>query len=118
MTFVDWVRELVSCLKSGADMTDEIANELADMQDGFASTYSKYEEEDTPELALPLRDLMMEALQLMHNGVDDVLDFEEEGDLALLTRGLASIEEGNDILDSLKYAIEKDTSWAGQASLG
>ena len=50
--------------------------------------------------------------------MEDILEYEETAEAALLPRGLASVEEGNDILDSLRYAVEQDTSWTSSASMG
>ena len=115
---VDWIRALVAHLQGGGQFSDQIIDELERMQDQFSLTYSKYEEEETPPLALPLKNLMMEALQFLHDGLEDILEHEETAEAALLPRGLASVEEGNDILDSLRYAVEQDTSWTSSASMG
>lgn len=116
--FIDWVRDLVAYLQDGGEFSDAMVEEVESMQDQFSATFSKYEEQETPELATPLRDLMMEALQFMHDGLDDLLEFDESDDETLLAKGLALVEEGNDILDSLRYAVEQDTSWTSQSALG
>lgn len=116
--FVEWFRNLVAYLRNGGVLSDEVASELENIQDRLASTYENYEGEKTPEAAAPLRDLMMESLQLTHDGIEDLLEFEESEEHDLLSLALSKIEEGNDILESLKYTVEQDASWSGQAPTG
>lgn len=115
---MDWIRELVTYLRGGGEFTDELITVLEEKQDQLAKTYEGYEVGDTPDAASVLKELMLEALQLIHAGLEELLVFSEDPDQELLERGIALIEEGNDILVSLRYAIEQDTSWTSDAALG
>lgn len=116
--FVDWLRELVSYLRAGGEFTDEIAVTLEDRQDRLAALYEKYESAAPSDNSATLRELMMEALQLIHNGLDEILDYGDEPEEGLLDSGLAAAEEGNDVLESLRYVLEQDTGWVSSAALG
>lgn len=115
---MDWIRGLVEHLRKGGELTDPLHDELTAMQDRISSVYEGYETGETPEVATVLKDLMLEALQLLHDGLDDLLDYAEEPQEDTLHKALAALEEGNDILDSLRYAIEQDTSWTNSATVG
>jgi exonuclease VII small subunit len=116
--FVDWVRTLEAHLRADGEFTDELVQELESQQDRLAKVFESYEAGEAPELAVVLRELMMEAIQLIHDGLEELLVFSEDPDEGLLSRGVAMVEEGNDILDSLRYAIEQDTSWTSDSALG
>jgi hypothetical protein len=113
-----WVRELVTYLRGGGEFTEELIADLEEKQEQLAKTYESYEVGDTPDVASALKELMLEALQLVHEGLEELLVFSEDPDKLALDRGVAMVEEGNDIFDSLRYAIEQDTSWTSDAALG
>ena len=116
--FVDWIRGLVEYLRKGGELTDALHDELTSMQDRISALYESYESGETPDVATTLKDLMLEALQLMHDGLEDLLEYAEEPREEILHSALAALEEGNDILDSLRYTIEQDTSWTSSAAMG
>lgn len=116
--YIDWIRELVAHLRQGLEVEQAHIEALEDQQDRLAALYEKYQGESTNELSATLSELMMESLQMMHHGIDCLLDYLEEPEDSLLQKGLASLEEGNDVLESLRYALEQDTSWTSGASLG
>lgn len=115
--FIDWVRELVSHLRKGGGLNEDIIAELESRQDQLAERYDIYESSESQESTQVLRELMMEALQLLHNGLEDLLEYADEPSETLLDSGLAAIEEGNDVLESLRYALEQDTSWTSSAAV-
>jgi hypothetical protein len=65
-----------------------------------------------------LRELMMEALQLMFAGVDGFFNFLETDDMSHLEEGVALVEEGNDIMSSIRHSVENDQQWSGSAQMG
>lgn len=115
---LNWIRDLVDYLHRGGPFTEQVGQDLESIQERLVLLHQNYETDQAPEFADSLRDLMLEALQLTHDGVEDLLDYEEEAEPELLQSALAQIEEGNDILDSLKYALQQDTQWTSEASLG
>ncbi len=70
-----------------------------------------------PTGAETLRELMLEALHLIHEGVEEYLLFADDFQDERLPRGLAMVEEGHDIMDSIRYAINQDESWTSSAAV-
>ena len=116
---LDFLRKLAPKLRNDEiEDIDNIVETLTMTQDHLAVIYQGYEAEDAPEGAEMLRDLMMEALQLMFVGVDEFFNFLEDGQVERLDEGLALVEEGNDIMTSIKHAVENNQDWTSSASLG
>ena len=104
-----------------ADTVDDLEENLETLQmaqDHLALIYEDYEKEPAPEGAELLRELMMEALQLMFLGVDEFFHYVEDEDEARLDQGIALAEEGNDIMASIKFSVENNQEWSGSATLG
>lgn len=100
------------------DDLDENLETLQLAQDHLALIYQDYESEEAPEGAELLRELMMEALQLMFLGVDEFFNFVEDGEVSRLEQGISLVEEGNDIMASIKHSVENNQEWSGSATLG
>lgn len=116
---LEYLRRLAANLKSDSvEDLDEAIETLKMAQDHLALIYQDYENEQAPEGAELLRELMMEALQLMFVGIDEFFNFLESDDEAQLSEGLALVEEGNDIMSSIRYSVENDQEWTSAASLG
>lgn len=114
---VDYVRELVPIIRAKGELEDDIIQCLEDIQDKVESVYENYENQQAPIGAEVLRELMMEAMQLIYQGIDEILLFAEENDQELLTLGLSQVEEGNDVLESVRHAIVNDQSWTSASAL-
>lgn len=116
---LDFLRGLAQKLEADqVEDIEEAAETLRMAQDHLALIYADYEAEDAPVGAEMLRELMMEALQLMFLGIDEFFSFLETGDLAHLTEGVAMAEEGNDIMTSIRHSVENDQEWSASAQLG
>ena len=116
---LQFLRGLVQKLRDGqVDDIDEAAETLKMAQDHLALIYADYEAEEAPAGAEMLRDLMMEALQLMFLGIDEIFNFLDGGDVSHLDEGVALAEEGNDIMTSIRHSVENDQQWSGSAQLG
>ena len=63
-----------------------------------------------------MREMMMEALQLMFLGVDEFFNYLEDGVEERLQEGLALAEEGNDIMTSIKHTVENNQEWSSSSS--
>ena len=115
--FVANIRQLVDHLQRGGEFTDDLADYLEDVQESLAGLYDAYADEEPAEGEM-MKELMAEALRLVHDGIDEILlYFDEPDDSGVLARGLAQVEEGNDVLSSLRHVIENDTAWTGEASV-
>ena len=116
---LNYLRDLAAKLEADAIEDFETVGETLQMaQDHLAVIYSGYENEEAPAGAEMLRELMMEALQLMFLGVDEFLNFLEEPSTELLSKGLALVEEGNDIMSSIKHSVESSQEWDSSSALG
>jgi hypothetical protein len=116
---LQFLRGLAEKLRADlVDDIDETVETLKMAQDHLALIYQDYEAEDAPAGAEMLRELMMEALQLMFLGIDEFFNFLESGDLSRLDEGVALAEEGNDIMTSIRHSVENDQQWSGSAQLG
>lgn len=115
---LDYVRELVSQLREEGEMPEATVLVLEQIQDHVEAVYNEYEEESPPVGAETLRDLMLEALQLIHQGLDELLIFGEELDVELLKTGLSLVEEGHDVMSSIRHSVEQDQGWTSSAALG
>lgn len=90
---------------------------LEDVQDNISGIYADYEDNPAPKGAETLRELMMEALQLVHQGIEEFLLFVEDLDASRQAEGVALAEEGHDIMESIRYAVNQDSSWTSSAAV-
>ena len=116
---LEFLRGLAKKLKEDQlEEIDEAVETLQMAQDHLALIYQDYEAEGAPAGAEMLRELMMEALQLMFLGIDEIFNYLESGDLSRLEEGIALAEEGDDIMTSIKHSVENDQEWSGSAHVG
>lgn len=116
---LEFLRGLAKKLKEDqVEDIDEAVETLQMAQEHLALIYQDYESEGAPPGAEMLRDLMMEALQLMFLAIDEIFNYLESGDLAQLEEGIALAEEGDDIMTSIKHSVENDQQWSGSAHVG
>lgn len=116
---LEFLRGLVDKLKRDQiEDIDEAAETLQMAQNHLALIYQDYEAEEAPAGAEMLRELMMEALQLMFLGIDEIFTFLESGELSHLEQGLAMAEEGDDIMTSIRHSVENDQQWSDSAQVG
>jgi len=116
---LEFLRGLVDKLKQDQiEDIDEAAETLQMAQNHLALIYQDYEAEEAPAGAEMLRELMMEALQLMFLGIDEIFTFLESGELSHLEQGLAMAEEGDDIMTSIRHSVENDQQWSDSAQVG
>lgn len=116
---LEYLRNLAQNLSNDrVENLDQVVETLQMAQDHLALIYSDYEQEDAPAGAEMLRELMMEALQLMFLGVDEFINFLEEPRNEHLSKGLALVEEGNDIMSSIKHSVESSQEWDSSSALG
>lgn len=115
--FIEHIRQLVEYLNRGGEFTEELVDYLKDVQDSLAILYEAYAPGEPSEAEM-LKELMAEALRLVHDGIDEILVyFDEPDDPSALACGLSQIEEGNDVLTSIRHSIENDTAWTTEASV-
>lgn len=116
---LEFLRGLAKKLKEEQlEDIDEAVETLQMAQDHLALIYQDYESEGAPPGAEMLRELMMEALQLMFLGIDEIFNYLESGDIARLEEGIVLAEEGDDIMTSIKHSVENDQEWSGSAHVG
>ena len=116
---LEFLRGLAKKLKENQlQDIDEAVETLQMAQDHLALIYQDYESEGAPPGAEMLRELMMEALQLMFLGIDEIFNYLESGDISRLEEGIALAEEGDDIMTSIKHSVENDQEWSGSAHVG
>lgn len=110
---LEFLRNLAALFKREPEpnIDDEIVASLEDIQENISTIYQDYENNPAPAGGETLRELMMESLHLIHEGIENYLVFTEGFDVERLDEGLAMVEEGHDIMDSIRYAIEQDSSW-------
>lgn len=114
---LNYLRNLAESLRSADQVEDEILDNLEDIQDNVSAMYADYEENPAPKGAETLRELMMEALQLIHQGVEEFLLFAEDLEVTHLAEGVSLAEEGHDIMESIRYAVNQDSSWTSSAAV-
>lgn len=114
---LNYLRGLAETLKGAERVEDDVLDALEDVQDNVSAIYADYEENPAPKGAETLRELMMEALQLIHQGVEEFLLFAEDLQEERLAEGVALAEEGHDIMESIRYAVEQDSSWTSSAAV-
>jgi len=116
---LQFLRGFIKALRVGQhEDLDENLETLRMAQDHLALIYQEYEQEDAPEGAELLRELMMEALHLMFLGIEEVFHYLEDENEEHLSEAVALAEEGNDIMTSIKHAVENNQEWTSSASLG
>ena len=111
------LRGLAQSLKGAEKVDDHVLDALEEIQDNVSAIYADYEENPAPKGGETLRELMMEALGLVHQGVEEFLLFAEDLQEERLAEGIALVEEGNDIMDSIRYAVTQDSSWTSSAAV-
>lgn len=115
---LQFLRDLADKLrKDEVEDIDQAVETLKMSQDHLALIFADYEAEEAPEGAELLRELMMEALQLMFLGVDEFFNFLESDLESHLDEGLSLVEEGNDIMSSIRHSVENDQEWTSSASV-
>lgn len=116
---LDYLRKLARILEQrGTTPVDDTTIEsLEDIQQNISAIYTDYEENPAPAGGETLRELMMEALHLIHEGLEEFLLFSEDFDKTHLSQGVAYTEEGHDIMDSIRYSVEHDTQWTSSATV-
>lgn len=115
---INYIRELVPVLREQGEMDEDTADALEQIQAHVEAVYGEYESDAAPPGAETLRELMLEALQLIFQGVEELLIFGEELNEEHLTTGLSLVEEGHDVMNSIRHAVEQDQSWTSSAALG
>ena len=114
---LNYLRGLADTLP-GTDAVSELTVEnLEEIQSNVVAIYADYEDNPAPPGAETLRELMLEALHLICDGVEEFLLFSEDLRDERLPRGLSMAEEGHDIMESIKYAIDQDQSWTSSAAV-
>ena len=114
---LNYLRNLAESLRNSDHVEDEILDNLEDIQDNVSAMYADYEENPAPKGAETLRELMMEALHLIHQGVEEFLLFAEDLEETRLSEGVSLVEEGHDIMESIRYAVNQDSSWTSSAAV-
>lgn len=118
LEFIEQLKQVGEFLKSGGRLTPELVDYLEGAQDALAALHEKHEQASL-QGAEVICELFQEAVKLIHDGIEEVLIVHDEGqDDDALALALSNIEEGSDVLTTVRYAIENDTSWATGASLG
>ncbi len=118
-SLVTYIRDLCRHLAVGTELSiDDISDSLDALQDQVGLLYQQYEENEAPEGAEAIRDYMMEALQLIHDAVEDIQQVFEEEDKSLLAEAISKIEEADDIFALITYAIEQNQQSLSSASIG
>lgn len=116
--FIDNMRQLVEYLREGGRLTQDLVDYLEETQDALASLYHKHDQ-DSPEGTEVMSELVREALQLVHDGIEEILVVhDEEQEPQALASALGLLEEGNDLLATVRHSIENDTSWTSDAAVG
>lgn len=117
LSLLTYLRGLADTLYGADEISDRIVDSLEDIQEAMDAKYAAYEDRPAPSGAETLRDLMMEAIKLIHDGVEEFLLFTEDFRDRRLSRGVAMVEEGHDILEAVNYAIAQDSNWTSAASV-
>lgn len=115
---------LLACLRHlGRDLrrADEVDRATVDalekVQDAILIKYHEYEEQVTPKGAESLREIMLEALTFIHDGIEQFLLFSDDLSDQRLTEGISLVQEGFDIMESAQYTISQETDWVAPSSL-
>lgn len=114
---LNYIRGLAATLPGAESVSDLTVESLEEIQANVAAIYADYEDNDAPTGAETLRELMLESLHLIHQGVEEFLLFSEDLQEDRLSQGLAMVEEGHDIMESIRYAIQQDQSWTSSAAV-
>jgi hypothetical protein len=114
---LNYLRGLADTLPGTDAVSDLTIDSLEEIQANVAAIYADYEDNPAPAGAETLRELMLEALHLIHQGVEEYLLFSEDLQEQRLPNGLVMVEEGHDIMESIRYAIGQDQSWTSSAAV-
>lgn len=114
---LNYLRGLAETLPGTDNVSEATVENLEEIQGNVDSIYADYEDNPAPAGAETLRELMLEALHLIHQGVEEFLLFSEDLQDERLPNGLAMVEEGHDIMESIRYAIQQDQSWTSSAAV-
>lgn len=117
LSLLNYLRGLADSMFGANEVSDLIVDSLEEIQAVMEAKYADYEDRPVPSGAEQLRDMMMEALKLIHDGVEEFLLFTEDFRDKRLARGVAMLEEGHDILDAVHYAAEQDCGSDSAASI-
>ena len=114
---LNYLRGLADTLPGTDSVSEMTIESLEEIQNNVATIYADYEDNPAPTGAETLRELMMEALHLIHQGIEEFLLFSDDLLDEHLTTGLAMTEEGHDIMESIRYAIAQDQNWTSSAAV-
>ena len=117
LKLLNYLRNLTEALNGAEEVSDTTLDALEDLQATLDAKYGDYEDTPAPRGGETLRELMMEAYRLMHDGVEEYLLFSEDFHTDRLEQGLAMVEEGHDIMEAVRYAIAQDANWTSAAAL-
>ena len=115
---VNYIRDLARHLALGTELDlDAIGDALESIQERTTALYAEYEK-PPPQGAELIQEFMLEALQLIHQSVDEIFDFFDDGDQEHLTQAVLLVEEGDDVLTSIQYVIEQNQQEMSSATFG
>lgn len=115
---VNYIRDLARHLALGTALDlDAIGDALESIQERTTALYAEYEK-PPPAGAELIQEFMLEALQLIHQSVDEIFDFFDDGEQEHLTQAVLLVEEGDDVLTSIQYVIEQNQQEMSSATFG
>ncbi len=117
LTLLNSLRDLAKAWHGAEEIEERIIDSLEELQERIDDRYAHYEDQTPPTGAEALRDLMLEALRLIHDGLEEFLIFAEDFTDKRLSLGVAMVEEGHDLMESVLDAIGQDLNWTSGASL-
>lgn len=118
-SLVGYVRDLCRHLALGTRLdVDEITDSLDALGERVTELYHDYDENPAPVGAEAIREYIMEALQLIHDAIEDIYQVIEEEESGLLAEAVSKVEEADDIFASITYAIEQNQQNLSSASIG
>ena len=111
MTLFDFVRSTADRWRGGEDVSDTFVDQLDFLREHIEELYTRYEPE-APVGAEEIRELMLEALDRFSRALDNLELYADGGADELLDEAVELAQEGDDVLESVHYAIGQSQQMA------
>lgn len=106
MTLLEFIQSACEKFGGGASPDDDFLEGVDRVRSHLESIAERYQE-PAPEGGEEVRDLMRESIDMFFRALDCLDQYVDEENPKLLALALESAQEGEDLLESVQYAIDQ-----------
>jgi len=116
MDLKEYIKSLGDHLLCEESFNRDGLNEALDMVSSDIQDIRQHFREDAPPGLEPVRDFMLESLELYRQSIDDMRCYIGNEDRELLEQAIVKAEEAEDILGAIEHVIEEHRNWLNQSA--